>query len=139
MPTRYEKAQPLWHVPGERYAQQISSLSLHTFRLCATSKSHETRARLLPTFSTACHAVSSCGWSLPEQVFRTGKADTVAGIASHSGHLVFPADADLTPGTFHQEIALTERSELLLVFSIFRLEMEKPGVQLVSLPHHMGT
>jgi hypothetical protein len=66
----------------------------------------------------------------------------MARLARNIGQLALPADALLTPGTFDQEIALTQRSELLLVCSILRLEIEKPFLQLpqlVSRPQHIDT
>jgi hypothetical protein len=73
------------------------------------------------------------------QLRRTWWADTMARIARHRGILALPTDAPLTPGTFHQQITLAQRREVLMEFSVFCLKIERPFAQLVDPPWHSGT
>src|SRR5215471_4849456 len=66
-----------------------------------------------------------------EHLCSTGRADTMAGIARSSGLLTLPADTPLTPGTFNQVIALTQRDKLL---AILRLEIAISCEQRISVP-----
>jgi hypothetical protein len=60
-------------------------------------------------------------------------------LARHSGRLWLPADTPLTPGTCNQEIALSLRSEELLVFSKLHLEREILFEQLSYPWSHIDT
>jgi hypothetical protein len=68
----------------------------------------------------------------------TSRTDIMARLVRHSGRLVFPADALLTPHTFNRVKVLPQRQEVLAKLSILRLEREKPCGQLISLPQHSG-
>jgi hypothetical protein len=71
----------------------------------------------------------------------------MARIARDSALLVLPAHAPLTPGTCDQVIALTQRGEVLSVFSVLLLQFSvlPPKSRqmrcnpLVSLLQHIGT